>query len=49
MAIRRPLWEVTWPIRPSGTNSVLVHAEDPTDAARVAAELGLPLPRGAKA
>lgn len=44
--LRKPLWEVTWPIRPSGTNSVLMRAKDPTDAVRVAAELELPLGDG---
>lgn len=42
----QPCWEVTWPIRPSGTNSVIVRAADATDAVRVAAELGLPLGGG---
>lgn len=45
-ALPQPRWEVTWPIRPSGTHTVLVRAADPTDAVRVAAELELPLGGG---
>lgn len=35
---RKPRWSVTWPTRPNGAYTVLVRANDPTDAVRVAAE-----------
>jgi len=35
---RKPSWSVTWPTRPNGVYAQLVRADDPTDAARVAAE-----------
>lgn len=35
---RNPRWSVTWPTRPDGVYAVLVRADDPTDAVRVAAE-----------
>lgn len=35
---RKPRWSVTWPTRPNGVHTVLVRADDPTDAVRVASE-----------
>lgn len=35
---RKPRWSVTWPTRPNGVYTVLVRADNPTDAVRVAAE-----------
>jgi hypothetical protein len=35
---RKTRWSVTWPTRPDGVYTVLVRADDPTDAVRVAAE-----------
>lgn len=43
---RKPRWSVTWPTRPEGLYTVLVRADDPTDAVRVASELDLPLNDG---
>ncbi|MGH3584864.1 MAG: hypothetical protein ACRDQ0_00940 [Pseudonocardia sp.] len=37
-----PQYSVTWPTRPNGVYSELVHATDPTDAVRVAASLEWP-------
>jgi len=37
---------VTWPTRPEGVYTVLVRAEDPVDAVRVAADLDMPLTEG---
>lgn len=46
ITFRAPRWSVTWPTRPMGVYTVLVYAEGPVEAVRVAADLEMPLAEG---
>lgn len=46
MLLRAHRWSVIWPTRPQGFYTVVVRADDPTDAVRVAAKWELPTADG---